>query len=130
MSCGILVKPEELEAIASEMHASNERVFGGIRRDIRARREQNNFLDGDKSRREGRIYNHIFTEVGRSGLTTLLDSFSESYNMRSEHGATLNKARDLENLIPSSLADKFQCRVHPNLLGVLASDTRWFVGGE
>jgi len=131
MGRGIQVSPVEVISLAQEMRRMNEECMVSIKADISARDVQNEHMTTMKDRRRARIYDHIFAQIGRAGLTELLSSFTDSYNLRETNRNTLNKARHLESSIPSSMTDKFVSRLNQSRgTPVARDDTRWFVGGD
>ena len=128
MSTKIRISPEQLREVSQRIKAANDRVFGNITNRFDARNDLNQHMIDEKTRREDRLLTSMFGQIDNAtGLTTLLTSFTDSYNMRSENSSKLNRARHLENNIPSSIISRFMDRLPT---AETRSGTRWWVGGN
>ena len=124
MSSRIRINQGQLRNLAQNMKAANSRVVDPIKTGIAERNELNEHMSSNRTTREERLFNSMFVQVDFAGLSRLITSFTDSYNMRTTHRRDLNKV--FNHNIPPSMSERFRGSLSTEELN---SNPNWSVGG-
>ena len=125
MSNRVAIKPEWLRDTARGIRNVNNRNTEQIKTAINNINRQNEEIASEKSVRETRLCDQMFTQIGMAGIDDLIASFNNSYNRQNERTPILERACGYT--LPSSMTDVFLRNLHQP--GVTKNNIRFFVEG-
>ena len=118
------IESKELKRLAKSMRDSNTQNIESFKDKIDGSNIQNEEIAKKKESREMVLCDNMFVQVDEIGLSQLIYSFTDSYDLCTNR-TILNTIVDTDNYIPNSMTEIFLMNT-----GSSRNDTRWFVGGN